>query len=613
MARHDRPPYQPGDLVAGKYVIRRVLGEGGMAVVYGALDTTCDRQVALKILRPGVARQRALSAEHLQREAATAVRLHERTPHVVEVLTAGITDDAHRLPYYVMERLYGASLRAGIEEKRLQGQPFEIIEVASTVTEIAMPLAFAHQLGIVHRDVKPENVYLAEQRDSAYIVKLLDFGISALVEDEAAPARKRSFSGSRPYAAPEQLDGSAPTPAADVYSLGLILFEMLTFTLPHDRHSKDLTVAETALNALRMPTPELETFRSDVPPRLETLVSRCLANRPEDRPTALQVANELRDVKRAFERNLLGTDEAFVTDVTGPPVAVLAQRQDYTTGEGSFQAPQRFGAAVPVDLRAKTQPPGVAVTAVLPLDHEVFFMEAGGDAAGDRDKPDPTPQAFGAKPPPAPLPPDAITQPVLMVAAVTEVLPPPKPLPVAPSSPEATAPFPAQPAAVPAVTVRVAPPFRPEPAPAAPLVVIPPWPGTPVHTTNHSVDGVALRTQPEPAERRRRGVHPTALWMLLASCVVAMATVAVTPELLARRAAARAAASARALGASVESGLPAVGVDAPAIPPPEPSLSTSATAPPPHALPPAASGTAARKPSVAPGASIDPEFKQQFR
>jgi hypothetical protein len=138
-------------------------------------------------------------------------------------------------------------------------------------------------------------------------------------------------------------------------------------------------------------------------------------------------------------------------------------------------------------------------------------------------------------------------------------------------------------------------------------------PAISVHTTNHSVDGVALRTQPEPVERRRRGVHPTALWMLLASCVVAMATVAVTPELLARRAAARAAASARALGAPVESGLPTVVVDAPAITPPQPSASTSATAPPLHAAVPAASGTSTRKPSVAPGASIDPEFKQQFR
>ena len=359
-----------------------------------------------------------------------------------EVLTAGVTDDAHHLPYVVMERLYGATLRAGIEEKRAQKRPFEIIEIASTVTEIAMPLAHAHEMGIVHRDVKPENVFLAEQRDSAYIVKLLDFGIAALVDEDPAAKRSRVFSGSRQYASPEQLDGRATTPASDVYSLGLILYEMLTFTLPHDRHDMALGVAQTAFNALKMPLLPLNTLRDDVPPRLEALVENCLEYRPDARPTALQVASKLRDVKRALERNLLGNDEVNVTDVTGPPAAVLMQRLDNATGDDMPPGPQRFGANRPVNLLAATQPPGAPVTAKMPVDHEVFFMNPVVDGARERDKTDPMPQMFVAPDPPPPPAPDAIApQRVVMLASpgVAETLPIAAPLVIPPPPPDATA------------------------------------------------------------------------------------------------------------------------------------------------------------------------------
>jgi len=324
VARADRPPYSPHDTIAGKYRVRRILGEGGMAVVYAAVDTTCDRQVAIKVLRPRVAARRALSSAHVQREAATVVKLHERTPHVAEVLTAGITEDEHRLPYYVMERLFGTSLRAGIDDRSAQKHPFEILEVTSTAIEIATALTHAHQMGIVHRDVKPENVFLAEQRDSAYLVKLLDFGISALVDDEPGASHPRVFSGSRQYASPEQLEGHGTTPASDVYSLGLILYEMLTLDLPHDRRNRALSVEKTALNVLQMSLGDLRRPRADIPPRLEALLENCLESEPELRPTALQVASRLRDVNRAFENSLLGSEDAAATNVTGPPLDVPA-------------------------------------------------------------------------------------------------------------------------------------------------------------------------------------------------------------------------------------------------------------------------------------------------
>jgi serine/threonine protein kinase len=460
----DRPPYEPGAVLAGKYAIRRILGEGGMAVVYAAVDTTCDRQVAIKVLRPSASAHRHLSSARVQREAATVVKLHERTPHVVEVLTAGVSEDQHHLPYYVMERLHGTTLREGIEAKRRAGQPFEYIEVASTVTEIAVALAYAHDMGIVHRDVKPENAYIAVQRDQSYIVKLLDFGVSALLADEPEQGARRGFSGSRQYAAPEQLDGQAPAPACDVYAIGLVLYEMLTFTLPHDRMNRALTVAETALNVLREPIPNLRKLRPDVPPRLEVLVRSCLAYAPAERPGALQVANMLRDIKRVLEGKLLGGNETKATDVSGPPTGVLAQNLGDST-RSVITAPveaQRMAGPVPVDPNAVT-----TVGVAAPADHEVFFMNRVGDTT-ER------------------LPPPAAAPTIVSPAPIT------LPLNARRFDPNLIAQLPQLP--------------QPESTQRLPQQAPPP----PNWVASHSVEPFASRTQPEPTDttgpqRRRRG------------------------------------------------------------------------------------------------------------
>jgi serine/threonine-protein kinase len=528
-ARDDRPPYLPHDTLAGKYRVRRILGEGGMAVVYAAIDTTCDRQVAIKVLRPRVAARRSLSSAHLQREAATVVRLLDRTPHVAEVLTAGITDDEHRLPYYVMERLFGETLRAGIEEKRAQQHPFEILEVATTVIEIATPLAHAHQMGIVHRDVKPENVFLAEQRDGARIVKLIDFGLSALVDgdDEPRASGPRVFSGSRQYASPEQLDGRGTTPASDVYSLGLILYEMLTLKLPHDRHNPALSPEKTALNVLEMPLGDLRKLRADIPPRLEAILENCLEHDPELRPTALQVASRLRDVKRAFEHDLLGSEAVAATDVTGPPVEVLLQRLDTATSDP--------GAPVGRDRDPRT-PHALEKVA---RDEEVFFLEKAVDRSAMPARTDPIPQRIAAV---QPAPTSVEPQRVLMVQGVTEVPPPPKTLPLPPKPPDSTVRLPAMTAAqaASAATARAAPPDLIAPAFATA--------GT---TPSRPAQGFGSRTDSEPSVARHAGLRREVWWLVLAACVAVMAVIAVAPGALAKRAAERAAAAASASAATV--------------------------------------------------------------
>jgi serine/threonine-protein kinase len=363
-----------------------------MAVVYSALDTTCDRKVALKILRPSIAARRPLSADLLKREAATAVRLHARTPHVVEVLTAGVTDDAHRLPYYVMERLHGTTLRTAIDDRRALGRPFELLELIDLGAEIAAPLAVAHEMGIVHRDIKPQNVFLAEQRDHATLVKLLDFGLSALTDDAPrAPSAPdvRTFTGSRRYASPEQLDGRRPTPESDVYSLALILYEMLTLTLPHHRLDATLSPTQLALNVLHMPVPPPRALRPDTLLQLENLLLNCLENGPEMRMPAEVVARKLGSARETFKREVLGIDDN-ATDVSGLPAEVFAQRLDTATGT----VPERVDATVPLAAPA-------------PVAGEVFFMGPAVEATV------PIPQQIVASPettarlpaqPPAPLP-----------------------------------------------------------------------------------------------------------------------------------------------------------------------------------------------------------------
>jgi serine/threonine protein kinase len=358
-ARNDRPPYAPSDLVAGRYAIRRILGEGGASIVYSALDVTCGRKVALKVMRPDVAARHPGSADLVKREATTLVSLRQRTPHVVEVLTAGVTEDAHRLPYYVMERLHGTTLRAAIDERRALGRPYELLEMLGIATEIAAALVVAHEMGVVHGDIKPDNVYLATDRDFAVRVKLLDFGVGALAHDEPAVPGRRAFRGSRAYASPEQLDGRPATAESDIYSFHLILFEMLTFTLPHDRLGAS-SVTQTSMNVLEMPVPRVRDLRADVPERLDNLILNCLETPVYLRISTPKVASKLRLYREQFEEALTGVD-VNATDVSGTPVEVFAQHLDNATGT----APPRLdGSAIDRPRQDRTLP--------LPVE-DVFF------------------------------------------------------------------------------------------------------------------------------------------------------------------------------------------------------------------------------------------------
>src|SRR5262249_28064947 len=155
---------------------------------------------AIKVIHPDVAVLGQVSKSQMEEEGRILVGLAQQTEHVVEVLTAGVTDDAHRLPYYVMELLRGYSLRYVIERKRAERKPLSVYDASGVVQDIAFALMHAHKAGIVHRDVKPENAFVHKRRDGSVIVKLLDFGVSAWV---GRADRDEGFKGTYRYAAPE--------------------------------------------------------------------------------------------------------------------------------------------------------------------------------------------------------------------------------------------------------------------------------------------------------------------------------------------------------------------------------------------------------------------------
>jgi len=260
-----------GDTLDG-YVLGRVIGRGGGgATVHLAQDRRDGRWVALKLLPSEGAcagdEHQELRARFLQ-EAAIARRL--RHPDIVAVHAAG---EAAGSLWLAMELVTGCSLERYVQPRRLL-PPSVVAELGM---RLARALAHAHSLGIVHRDIKPSNVLVDLAAD---IVKLTDFG-SARMRDSTR-TRTEMMLGTPAYMAPEQLAGSVPTPASDVYALGVTLFQLLAGRLPHEGD----TLGELLRRVANEPAPDLRMLQPDVPAALAALVARLLATRARDRPAS---------------------------------------------------------------------------------------------------------------------------------------------------------------------------------------------------------------------------------------------------------------------------------------------------------------------------------------
>jgi len=216
---------EPGSVIAGKFRIERVLGEGGMGIVLAAHHLHLGRLVAIKVLKPEALAHKDIVARFAN-EARSASRI--QSEHVARVLDVGAFDSGE--PYMVMEYLEGCDLSKYVRQRG----PLAVGEAIDYLLQACEALAEAHVAGIVHRDLKPANLYLTRRADGSNCVKVLDFGISkaALSPDQAAPqnmTQTSSVLGTPGYMAPEQLRSSKHVDArTDIWALGVILHELLT-------------------------------------------------------------------------------------------------------------------------------------------------------------------------------------------------------------------------------------------------------------------------------------------------------------------------------------------------------------------------------------------------
>ena len=267
------PSVVTGALLAGKYRVEHVLGEGGMGVVLAATNEALRQKVAIKLLRSGaLANAKALG--RFEREARAAASL--RSNHVARVLDVGKLEDGR--PYMVMEHLEGRDLGDVIDH----GVELPVSEAVDYVLQACEAIAEAHAAGIIHRDLKPKNLFLTRTVDGRPLVKVLDFGISKMEDaaEDMSLTRTTEIIGSPSYMSPEQLRASKGVDVrTDIWALGVILYELLTKKVPF----MAVTVTELVAVVLTEPVPDLRVDRQDVPAPLAEAIYRCLAKKREER------------------------------------------------------------------------------------------------------------------------------------------------------------------------------------------------------------------------------------------------------------------------------------------------------------------------------------------
>jgi tRNA A-37 threonylcarbamoyl transferase component Bud32 len=270
-----------GEVIAGRYELEELVGRGGMSKVYRAHDRMLERNVALKILHQRLGDDEEY-VERFRREARAVAQLAH--PNIVTVIDRG--EDAGR-QFIVFEYIGGDDLKQLIDRVG----PLPIDQVIELGQEIAAALAFAHERGIVHRDVKPQNVLLNDEG----LAKVTDFGIARSVDVEHGVTQTGTVLGTSNYIAPEQASGQPVDDRSDVYSFGVVLYELLTATVPFEGDS----FVAVALKHINEPAPSVLERRPDTPPRLARIVDAMLQKQHDVRPSMDEVAAELGAVDAA--------------------------------------------------------------------------------------------------------------------------------------------------------------------------------------------------------------------------------------------------------------------------------------------------------------------------
>jgi serine/threonine protein kinase/formylglycine-generating enzyme required for sulfatase activity len=266
----------------GHYRVLRVLGQGSMGVVFLAEDQQLDRRVALKVMRPALAAS-AGARQRFVREAKTAAAVEH--DHIVAIFQVG---EDRGLPYLAMPLLQGE----GLDQRLHREGKLPVAEVLRIGRETAEGLAAAHQRGLIHRDIKPGNLWLEGARGR---VKILDFGLARAAEDNAQLTQPGTVIGTPAYMAPEQRGGEPVDLRCDLFSLGCVLYRMATGQLPFKGKDTVSTLVAVALDSPRLPA----EINPEVRPELSDLVMQLLAKKPADRPASAQaVADALSVIEK---------------------------------------------------------------------------------------------------------------------------------------------------------------------------------------------------------------------------------------------------------------------------------------------------------------------------
>ncbi len=273
-----RPTKEVGAILDGRYEVRGLVGTGGMARVYLADDVRTRRAVAVKILSRDFAADK-VARERFLREIEVAAAIGH--PNVVQVLDAGERPDG--APFLVLEFLHGESLGELLRRDGAVEEAFAVPMMARA----ASALAAAHRAGIIHRDVKPDNLFLVGERGAPYTLKVVDFGMAKLSEASSLSQSGMAL-GTLQYIAPEQALADPVDGRTDVYGLGVVLYRMLTGKMPFEANDDATLVA----HHLFTPAPRPSLVKPGIDPRLEADILTAMRKRPENRYPSMTALEE---------------------------------------------------------------------------------------------------------------------------------------------------------------------------------------------------------------------------------------------------------------------------------------------------------------------------------
>jgi serine/threonine protein kinase len=341
-------PFIGRDILNGQFQILQKVGSGGMGAVYKALQPEMNRMVGVKILHPKLANRKDL-VSRFRREARAMSQLSH--PNTAKVFLYGEFDDGPL--YIVMEFLEGKNLNQTL---RTDG-PFSVERALPILIQASGALEEAHRAGIIHRDLKPENIFLVQSDTLRDFPKLLDFGLAKIGDNQMRPGsviltQEGMVFGTPEFMSPEQAQGKALTPASDVYSLAVILYEVLTGRLPFDAKSA-MDFIQLHVTGTPIPLNQRVAGRT-FPTLLEDVIARALSKRPEDRFASAE------HFAAALQAILAGCEElpAHVAALAAPldegrPLGAgpdVAPREAISSGPTSVPIPRQ---------RANASPPGV--------------------------------------------------------------------------------------------------------------------------------------------------------------------------------------------------------------------------------------------------------------